>query len=270
MLVSITADYKTGKTVAAATFIEACKNPDESILFLDIDNGFGSVKHAVYPDGTMVVPRWEEIIVENFMKSGCKPLYMKTPDKGQFSIKNAPEYTEESIPLLNRMNLIYQELSAKKGVYKGKHIIAFIIDSASGLFRLWKDGVINTNKAPGLRIGDYNTMEGMLFSQWIPTLKSLSQWIPWVIVNNHINMDKDEVTGAIQEFPVGPSGPQGRLLGKEFDEIWKMSLDGNIYTWRTKQSGFFRAGSRLSLPDPVKPATYKMLESILIARSEGK
>lgn len=267
MLILLVSDPFGGKTVSGASFIEACAAPNETLLDIDIDDGFSSVQNSVGVDGKLVVPRYKEIIVEKLYKPGFREFHMKTPEKNDFSSKIAPSYTESGPVLVQQMNNVFNELYTNQGMYKGKRIKVFMIDSLSGLIRIWKDGVIWTNKAPGLRIGDYNTLEGMLFSQLIPTLKGLKQFIPWIIVTNHLTVDKDDLVGSIQEHPVGPSASQGRLIAKEFDEVWKMTNSGKVYGWDTKPGGFFKGGgSRLDLPKEVKPATYKQLKYILDSR----
>ena len=136
MLILLAADYFSGKTVSACTFIEGCITPEEAkkqnvpeqtLLFLDIDNGFDSVKNTRDKLGNLVVPRWNEIIVEKFHRPGFKPIYMKTPDKNGFSVKNAPEYTQLSLVAVESMNKILQGLYTDSGKYKGKQIFTFII-----------------------------------------------------------------------------------------------------------------------------------------------
>lgn len=267
MLILLSGDSNQGKTVSSCTFIEACDvSKNETMLMLDLNDGFESVKNARDKTNNLVVPRWEEILVEKFYKESVQSLYMKTAEKEDFKSKVAPSYTVEAVVIVTKLNAIFNELADNKGLYKGKQIKVLGIDAISDMFRIWKEGVMNVNKIPSLRISDYLTLESMLFGQFIPTLKSLGQYIPWIILCNHITMDKDEVLGSIEEFPIGPSNAMGRLMSKDFSEVWKMAFTGGEYVWRTKNSGFFKAGSRLSLPDPVKPATYKRLESILEGR----
>lgn len=277
MLILLAGDYKSGKTIASCSFIDACKKmeadnvalggPEETLLMLDINDGFEAVKNARDASEALVVPRWKEIIVEKFYKTGFHPLFMKTAEKADFAKKQAPAHTAQSGAIVESLNTVFNELYDKQGMYKGKKIQVLVIDALSDMFRIWKEAVMDVNKIPNLRISDYLTLEGMLFGQFIPTLKSLGQYIPWIILCNHITMDKDEIMGAIMEFPIGPSNAMGRLIGKEFDEVWKMEASGSKFSWRTKSAGFFKAGSRMSLPDPVTPATYKTLEAILKGRA---
>ena len=61
------------------------------------------------------------------------------------------------------------------------------------------------------------------------------------------------------EFPIGPSKNMGRTMGMAFDEIYRQKIDGEKYVWRTKKNGFFQAGSRLNVPDPIE-ANFKFLK----------
>ena len=143
--------------------------------------------------------------------------------------------------------------------------VSLVIDSGTTMFRTWKDCILHTNRVPALRIADYGTLEGILFRQFIPTLKSLSaDKIKWVILIDHETSDKDEITGILTEFPVGPSANMGRALAKEFDEVWRQQAVTDGYQWKTRKHGLFvGAGSRLHLPDPIKPATFQELQKHL-------
>ena len=96
-------------------------------------------------------------------------------------------------------------------------------------------------------------------------LKTLSETgaVENIVLIDHIDSDKDEITGAISEFPVGPSKNMGKNLGRNFDEIYLQKQEGSDYVWRTRRNGLFQAGSRLNLPELIKPATYEELSKYL-------
>lgn len=253
MLILIAGDYKTGKTVSACTF-------PKPMLFLDFDDGFKSVMHAKGKDGNLVVPDYDQIEVIKFYEDFVPTsLDFNTADAADFKTSKAPDYTQSASRLVSKYNDVIKELaSGKCEQYK-----TIVIDSLTSMFRLWKDALMWENKIPGLRIADYKTLEGVLFSQFIPTMKYFGSKMDFVILIDHVVLDKDEIMGKIIEFPVGPSQSQGRAMGKEFDEIWKQEVQGTEYVWRTKKTTFFQAGSRLDLPDPIKPATYQTLSKYL-------
>ena len=124
------------------------------------------------------------------------------------------------------------------------------------------------NNISSLRIPDYGTLENVLLSQFIPSLKSLvgTGKLEYVILIDHIEVEKDEVTGRLMEYPIGPSRNMGKNLGLHFDEIWRQQQEGGEYVWRTKRAGLFQAGSRLDLPEVIKPATFQTLDAILKGR----
>ena len=80
-------------------------------------------------------------------------------------------------------------------------------------------------------------------------------------------VEKDELSGRVEEFPLGPSQEMGRTLAREFDEVWRMKVDsdGNRI-WRTTQDGLFNAGSNLNLPPTISPAAFATVDAILKKR----
>ena len=107
---------------------------------------------------------------------------------------------------------------------------------------------MSMNKQSQLQIPDYGTLEMALFSQLIPNLKALP--LDYVILCGHTEIDKDENSGRIVEFPIGPSRAQGQKLGKLFAEVWKQDLIGDRYVIRTKKAGgLLQVGSRSNVPD---------------------
>lgn len=254
LLVQIVGVPFSGKTVSACTFPKPMK-------YLDFDVGFESVKTTKDAAGNLIVPDWEEIERITFTTLKPYPLTFKSANESDFKTGSFPEYTKESIPLLNKYNVLMEVLfSEEKGKTK-----TVVIDSASTMFRLWDEAIMFTNKIPAIRIGDYKTLNGILFGQFLANLKSLAaEKVDWVIVINHESLVEDKTTGIIQEIPVAPSNPMGKVLSRAFDEVWRQTIDGKDYIWRTRKVGFFTgAGSRLSLPDPIKPATYQELQKHL-------
>lgn len=252
MLILLVGDYKKGKTVSACTF-------PKPLLFLDFDDGFTSVKTTKGKDGKMVVEDVDKIDVVSFYKARHVNLEFKTAEKADFARSIAPAHVAQSAEIITQYNKVIEDLFSGEPKYK-----TLVIDSLTTMFRIWKEAILSYNKIPQLRIADYGTLEGILFGQFIPTLKSLHKTkVENIILIDHEMMDKDELSGKILEFPIGPSRQMGKELGKEFDEIWRQTIDGGEYVWRTKPSGFFTAGSRMNIPDPVKPGVYNTIKSIV-------
>jgi len=249
MLILLCGEYKTGKTVSACTF-------PKPMVFFDFDDGFKSVINVKDKQGNLVVPDYDKIDVVKFFRPTAAALDFTT-DMGK-GAGIAPKHTKDSLELLNTYNATVNGLFTSDNPPK-----TLVIDSLTSMFRLWKYALLAKNNIPSLRIPDYGTLEGVLFGQFIPTLKALSQRIPYIILIDHLLMDKDEISGRVMEFPIGPSRQQGKDLGKEFDEIWLQKEEGSDRVWRTRRHIFFQAGSRLNLPDPIKPATYATLQRYL-------
>ena len=254
MLILLVGEYKTGKTVSACTF-------PKPLLYLDFDDGLSSTFNARDKTGKLIVSDTDKITKVPFFKNEANDLTFKTAqDKGGM-IGGAPQHTKSSIDVMKQYNQVIRDLEA--GTYG--NVQTLVIDSLTAMFRLWKEALMATNGVPALRIADYMTLEQVLFNQFIPTLKTLQKKIPYIILIDHVMMDKDEISGRIIEFPVGPSANMGKALGKEFDEIWYQQVEGggDGYIWRTRKFGFFQAGSRLALPDPIKPATFQELSKYI-------
>ena len=250
MIILMAGNYKTGKTVSAHTF-------PKPIISLDLDNGSSSIKHATDKLGKLIVPNTNDIEIIKFIRKDYANTDFRTISKDE-KISGAPSYAYDSYNLVGKMNETLNDIANGN-----KKCRTLIIDSLSALFVLWKDSVLHMNKIFGIRIQDYGTLDRVLFHQFIPNLKLLDNVVDYVILTCHIEMDKDELTGKIIEFPVGPSKPAGNKMGREFDEIWLQSNTNGIYEWRTKPHGFFQSGSRLHLPDPIIPATYQQLKKLV-------
>lgn len=262
ILTLLLGEYKTGKTVSAATF-------PKPMLFLDFDKGFTSVQTALNKDGSKVVKDPQGITVMEFFKEGFWDLDFKTPlEKGGGG--QPPKHVEGASDIIQRLNQTLRSLYTTgeveiKGEKKGP-FQTLVVDNLTTMFRIWKEMILHMNRVPNLRIQDYGTLEHLLLGQFIPSLKQINKKIPYIILIDHVMMDKDEISGRISEFPVGPSINMGKGLGKEFDEIWIQRIEGGEYIWRTKRDGLLQAGSRLSLPEVIKPATFQTLDGILKGR----
>lgn len=259
MLILLCGPYKTGKTISAATF-------PKPMLWEDWDNGFTSVLNVRRPDGKLLIQDHEDITVVPFVKQGATDLLFKTQRKGTVS---AQPYTHGSLDLLNKHNSIISSLASKK-TYQDKAYKTLVIDSLTMTFRTWKEMIMFMNNQQALEIQDYGTLENVLVGQFFPGLKHLlaTGALEHIILIDHTELEKDELTGAITEYPVGPSRNMGRNIGLQVDEIFYQAYEGNAYLWHTKPTGFFKAGSRLDLPDPVKPGTWQRLEEILKERQK--
>lgn len=244
MIFLIVGGYKSGKSVSAATF-------PKPMRFIDTDDGFLSILTTKKKDGTLFIPDAKEIDVLKLTKGGAHDLSFKTDLKGS----SAPDYTKESINLINTYNSEMKTLSVNPKNYK-----TLVIDSLTNMFRLWKECILAINNRAHLQIADYNTLDQVLQNQFLPTLKALP--IPYIVLIDHEDYDKDELTGAIQEFPIGPSRSQGKLMGLHFDEIYRQMVEGDKYLWYTRKKGLFNAGSRLNVPSPIE-ANYAALKPYL-------
>jgi len=256
MLILLCGNYKSGKTVSAATF-------PKPLLYEDWDCGFSSIENTRGKDNKLLIQDRADIIVIPFYRQQVYDLMFQT-DMGS---KSAPLHTTEAPVLIKQHNDIIKSLF-RDGTYEGKQYKTLVIDSLTTMFRVWKEMILRMNNISTLRIPDYGTLETILLGQFIPGLKSLlaTGKLEHIILIDHIDMDKDEVSGMLMEFPVGPSRNMGKIIGLQFDEIWVQKKEGFDYVWRTKPTGLFQAGSRLDLPELIKPATYQTLEVILKQR----
>lgn len=245
VIILLVGDSKTGKSVSSATF-------PKPLLYLDYDNGFLSVKHAKDKSNNLIVPDFNKCDVIPFYKDGYVNLNFKTANEADFKRPTAPSHTQFSQQIVNKSSEVFTKLYNDKGMYNEKQYQTLVIDSLTSVFRSWKETILFINSIPQLRMQDYQTLDNVLFNQYIPMLKALQQYIPYIILIDHEQMDKDELSGRIMEFPIGPSQNMGRNLGKEFDEIWRQKVEGDKYVWRTRKDGLFQAGSRLHLPDPIE------------------
>ena len=233
-----------------------------AMLFLDFDDGFKSVYNARNAKGELIISEEErkKIIVIPFHKERIVPLTFVTDLK----TSTAPAFAGEAVKLMNKYNTIINQLGID-GTYEKQPIKTLVIDSLTSVIRVWKEAVLSVNSIPSLRIPDFGTLEHVLFNQFIQALKTLINigMVRYVVVIDHIVSEKDEVTGAITEFPLATSVAQGKVLGNAVDDIWLQREEGvGNFVWRTRKAGLFQAGSRLHLPDPLK-ADFKVLEEYM-------
>lgn len=244
MLIIIAGDSFTGKTVSSCTF-------PKPMLFMDFDGGFRSVLHTKNKKGESIVKDAEGIDVKEFKYIQHVEISLdSTRDKGGAPPPQAKEAATIIKSFSNTLKTINQDTKYK----------TVVIDSLTTLFRILKDAILFANNLPALRIADYGTLERILLDQLIPNLKALP--VDFVVLIDHVDMDKDEITGQILEYPIGPSKSMGRNLGKSVDELYRQKIEGDEYVWKTRKNGFFQAGSRLSVPETIK-ANYGELEKWL-------
>lgn len=261
MLILICGDYKTGKSVSASTF-------PKPMLYEDWDNGFRSIRSVNLNKDI------SQVDVISFYKKDVYDLSFRT----EIGEKVAPAHTKEAPILVQKHNEIVRSLK-QDGCYNGRGPYkTLVIDSLTSMFQVWKEACLKINGVSTLRIPDYGTLETNLIGVFIPTLYSLlgMEWDGWqyvkvetkctleyVVVIDHIDSEKDEITGAVSEFPIGPSKAQGRVLGRHFDEIYRQIVMGGQYTWQTRKTGLLNAGSRMNLPEKITPATFQELSKYL-------
>ena len=259
-LILIVGSPFSGKTVSACTF-------PKPALLLDYDRGFESVRHTTV-GGNLVVPDWSEVCVVEMVHEEPISIDLLSPSDKDFKLGRSPEHAKAAVDLVTRLNTILAQLG-KDGCIEvdGKKIGPFktlIIDPLTTLFRTWQDGILAVNNIPALRIGDYKTLERVLFSQFLPTMRSLLSCVEWIIHIDHEVIEKDDLTGAITEFPIGPSYSMGRNLGRCYDAVLRARVESGKYVWRTKPHGRFEgAGTRYNLPDPLSPPTFAELSKYL-------
>lgn len=221
----------TGKTVSAATF-------PKPMLICDFDDGVKSLKTTKNRLGQLVVPDWEQITVKTFVPTEYQELNFTTNSKGGVGAPSCTLYANE---LFHRFNSLL--VGIKRGQYK-----TIIIDSITKMFNCWYSGIMAKNNIPQVRIQDYGTLGMILNAQFLPSIKTLL--CDFVILTGHITTEKDDLTGMVEAFPVGPSKPQGKLLAGDFDEVWKQEQIGDSFIWKMKKEGLFNgARSRANIPN---------------------
>jgi hypothetical protein len=250
---------KTGKTVSACTF-------PKPMLVFDFDDGVKAAYAARDAAGQPVVSDSGGITTIPFFIQNFWPLTFLTPSDKHFKgAAEAPPHAKEALNLMVKFDEYMKQLFDTGTVtIDGKTVGPFqtvVVDPLTQVFRMWQDAILAHNNIPTLRIQDYKTLEGLLYRQFIPKLKAVhSSKIPWVVLTAHTDSDKDEASGAVIEFPVGPSKAMGRQISEAFDEIYLQTKSGSDIVWRTRSYGRFEsAGSRHHVPEIIKPATFAEL-----------
>ena len=249
---------KTGKTVSACTF-------PKPLAFIDIDgDGIDAIYNAKDSLGNLVVPAAESapgsIDRIELQSQQVYTMQFQTVQKGKVS----PAHAGEAPALLNKFDMALRNIKAGKNILnpaEPKQYKTVVIDPLTEFFRLWKDACMFMNQQPSMQKQDYGTLETVLFRQFLPNMKALP--VDYVILINHTATEKDDLTGAIHEFPVGPSKNQGRLLPGAFTEVWLQKEEMGKYLWRTRKEGLMEGvGSRYHLPNPVE-ARFSNVKSYL-------
>lgn len=257
MLILLVGKPKTGKTLSACTF-------PRPTTILNFDNSVESIQHTTGKDGKLLIPDWKDIKVIPFCKDSVYDLDFDSSTKiGQ----HTPAYVKGSYELIEKYNKVIRELGNTQTVEGFGPLSTLIVDSLTSVVRVWEETILKMNNKSQLSLPDYKTFKSLLFGQFIPSLRTLNKKIPYIILIAHETVEKDELSGRVEEFPLGPSQEMGRTLAREFDEVWRMKVDsdGNRI-WRTTQDGLFNAGSNLNLPPTISPAAFATVDAILKKR----
>ncbi len=268
MLILLTGNPFTGKTVSACTF-------PGPICYVSTEKaGITSVHTAKDADGNLIVSEEkmrDMIDIVPLHRHTRAPIHLKTPTKEDFKNAHAPEYSRGGMDAVARYNTLVNalyndskpplDMTPKRTTVREEPYRTLIIDSWTGIFQYLKEAIMYANQIPRLRIADYGTMEGNLYGQLIPDMQELLNdpetgkgVFDWIIIIVHELLDKDELSGQIYEQPIGPSKAMGRSMSREFSEVWRQVNVGGQYLWRTRTHGrFASSGSRLSLPDNLTP-----------------
>lgn len=261
MLTLIADKPKKGKSVFAGTF-------PQPMLYLEFDvNGAESIKNARDKKGELIVKDSSEIHIESFIKSKVYNMDFTTLTQKS----NAPAEVEGAVELITKLNKLLKELDENKGyitvdgVKKGP-FKTLVIDSLTSMFDLWQDGILAANKKGNMDMADWGTIRRRLFRVFLPAMRTLEQYIPYIIHITHVNSDTDDISGRSTIQPVGPSRPAGQIMGKDYDAIWQLENKSGVYSLRTKVDGGglkLECGDRYHLPELITPAHFDELSKHL-------
>lgn len=259
MLILLVGKPKTGKTLSACTF-------PRPTAILNFDNSVESIQHTTDKGGKLLIPDWKDIKVVPFCKDSVYDLDFDSSTKQG---AHTPLYAKGSFELVEKYNKVIRELGNTQTVEGFGPLSTLIVDSLTSVVRVWEETILKMNSKAQLSLPDYKTFKSLLFGQFIPSLRTLNKKIPYIILIAHETVEKDELSGRVEELPLGPSQEMGRTLAREFDEVWRMKVDseGNR-VWRTTQDGLFNAGSNLNLPPTISPATFSTIDTILKKRGQ--
>lgn len=261
MLALIADKPKKGKSVFAGTF-------PQPMLYLEFDvNGAESINNARDKKGELIVKDASGIHIESFIRSKVYDMDFTTLTQKMA----APVEAEGAIELTTKLNLLLKELDENKGyitvdgVKKGP-FKTLVVDSLTSMFDVWLYSILATNNKGNMDIPDWMTIKRRLFGVFLPAMRTLEQYIPYILHITHINSDTDDITGRTTLQPVGPSKPTGQIMGKDYDAIWQLEQKGGVYSLRTKVDGGglkLECGDRYHLPELITPAHFRELEKHL-------
>lgn len=253
-LILLVGSSMVGKTISSCTW-------PKPMGLLDYDGNFSSVPRTKDKSGQLIVQDWQKIHVIPMAKTTPSKLNFRTDLKATI----APAFAKASLEVYEKYNAIINDLDTKGGLVINNEVVkikTLVIDSLTTMFTIWQEVVMEMNHVPIPRIADYLTMENQMKSAFIPSLKMLLQAkvIDFVVMTAHTQVDKDETTGMVDEFPIGPSKNMGRNIGKYVDDVLFQKIEGGKRIWKTVPVGFFKyAGSRHNIPDGTE-ALYKNVE----------
>ena len=243
-LILIVGKPMSGKSSSASTW-------EKPILFFDFDGNSSSIFNLKNSKGELVAGEVDKIEVINCIpKVSNSILNFKTILKGN----TIPSYAPAAVEVINRVGIILNEVISGQ-----RKCNTIIFDSITAMFSLWKDMILVNNSQPSLQQQDYGTLSHILFKQFLPMLRNLPT--KYVILIDHTEIVKDEKTNIVEEFPIAPSKPMGRIFAKEFMNVWlQLRGVGGATKWMTEPYGFFEyAGSRTGIPNGIE-ANFKNVE----------
>jgi hypothetical protein len=248
-LIIIVGKPKVWKTVSTTTFPKPMK-------WYDFDDGIKTFEYTKTLDGKgLLVPDFKDIEIIKCYKEGRQKMIFETDMHGK---KPAPPDAKLAYDVLMRFEKDLDTIV--EGKYK-----TVVIDSLTAMFRIWKSVILQVNGRNVTNLADYGTLETNFYERFLPSIKSLP--VDFIILIDHVELDKDELSGRLVEFPIGTSRPMGMKMSQAFDEVWLQTIDGGKAYWNTINKGFFEgAGSRTNLPQRIE-ANYEALKPYLPTQS---
>ena len=254
MIFLIVGEYKTGKTISAATF-------PKPMLYLAFDRNIVSISTLKDKSGSPFIKDQDQIEYITMYKDEPADLCFSSERTGSNTPKKRPKHVQAGMEVITK----YNKLIGRDGSIFTRSPLpkTLVIDSITKLFYLWKECILYDNQIMTLRIQDYATLEQVLYGMFFPSLQCLlSAGVENIVLIAHTEVEKDEESGKTYEHPVGPSRNMGRQYPKEVEEVYRQVISQGKYQWRTKKSGLLISGSCLNLPDPIE-ATYQAIEQYI-------
>lgn len=248
MIFMIAGGYKTGKTVSSGTF-------PKPMLFFDFDyDGYTSIINTKDKAGTQVVKDIDKItFVHLYREPETFELSMKLDMAKPMAPKYAAAGERTFIELHNHMNSLLKDGTVNLGTLEKPDIKGpfktIVFDNLTAMFGVWQNTSLKQNNMSSLRLADYGVFDKQFTDVFLPAVRHIPG-VDHVVLLDHTTIDRDEITGAISEYPIGTSKAMGKNMGRLFSEIYYQKVEGDKYVWRTRKTGFFQAGSRLNVPDP--------------------